>query len=230
MPIPSEFRVGSKPAKQSPATEWLLRTSEKIGNVVTDGLREVVAEGVKLVHSSNESVDLATNTRSECIEDLTRSWSVCDWNYLNANAYSYNEPARIGRNNCYCFAADHSAGIRDATPGRRGGYDINAYTPIEVRKGLLADGWKTTCPGASSWTTTIACVVWPNWDFHFYRLVTTQHEGSLWGHKRGATAARYTDECGQNISWDKTPENICREDYTDFCGYFYGDHADIQVA
>lgn len=119
--IPREFRVGSKPAKQAPATEWLLKTSEKIGNEVTDELRKAVAKDVKLVPSSNEVVDLDTYTNSESIEDLTRRWSVCPWNYLDKNAYAFNRPENIGVNNCYCFAANHLAGIRYARPGRRGG-------------------------------------------------------------------------------------------------------------
>ncbi|MFF2529187.1 hypothetical protein ACFVS2_09785 [Brevibacillus sp. NPDC058079] len=50
-PLPMEFRVGSKPAKQALATEWLLRTSEKKNSKVTDQLREEAARGVVLLPS-----------------------------------------------------------------------------------------------------------------------------------------------------------------------------------
>jgi hypothetical protein len=71
-------------------------------------------------------------------------------------------------------------------------------------------------------------VIWPNRDYHFYRLVTG---GPFWwwGHKPGGTPARYTDDCGHPIFQFQllglhlgyAPNNICRGSYSDFCGYFY---------
>src|SRR3712207_9491969 len=69
-----------------------------------------------------------------------------------------------------------------------------------------------------------ALPIWPNVDYHFYRLVTGGPYW-WWGHKPGGTPAKYTDDCGHSIyqyqGQGYAPNNICRGNYTDFCGYFY---------
>ena len=96
--------------------------------------------------------------------------------------------------------------------------------------GLFADGWKFGCQLNG---LTIALVIWPGQDYHFYRLVTGAPYW-WWGHKPGATPAKYTDDCGHAIyqynGWGYTPTNICRDPYTDFCGYFYQNNDTAYVA
>ena len=63
---------------------------------------------------------------------------------------------------------------------------------------------------------TIVLVIWPNRDYHFYRLVTGGPYW-WWGHKPGGTPAKYTDDCGHSIYQFQgsgyAPNNICRGPY-----------------
>jgi hypothetical protein len=254
-PIPREFRVGSKPGTLASAAEWLLQTSENEYKYshVTDELREVAARGVALVQSSREVVDPATFI-SPLSEDNEYSrfptitgegvdspggdkvgargttWWACSSNYFSANANVFNDPAHVLRNNCYCFASNHLADVRYALPGRRGGRPARSMTCSEVTAGLYADGWRDGCQLNG---LTIAMVIWPGVDYHFYRLVTGGPNW-WWGHKPGGTPAKYTDDCGHSIyqynGRGYSPKNCCRGSYTDFCGYFYQNNSTAFVA
>jgi len=50
----------------------------------------------------------------------------------------------------------------------------------------------------------------------------------------GGTPARYTDDCGHGIyqfqGQGYAPNNICRDPYTDFCGFFYQNNGTAFVA
>jgi hypothetical protein len=92
------------------------------------------------------------------------------------------------------------------------------YTSLtcgDVGAAASRDGCKTTCNGPSK---KVALVIWPGWDFHWYR----QHTGGSWGHKPGSTPARNTDESNHVINGSTlTPANCNRGPYTSFCGYRY---------
>jgi hypothetical protein len=259
--LAGEYRVGARPASRSTA-EWLLRTSEPSHkrSGVTDQLREVAAGGVALVESPSGADDPATFTapaRTDVPDpevarfplldgegadspeatsaavgsDLIGApWYACPSNVFLANVDAFNRPENVTRNNCYCFASNHLAGVRYALPGRRGGSPATSITCAGVTAGLVVDGWKYTCqPNA----LTIALVIWPNVDYHFYRLVTGGPYW-WWGHKPGGTPAKYTDDCGHSIyqyqGQGYAPNNICRGNYTDFCGYFYQNNNTAFVA
>lgn len=246
--LPNEFRVGSKSARQVSVAEWLLRTSERKDSPVSDDLREVAANGIVLIQSARDVVEPATHTApprmredAEAVRSPTASpdeeaiargaiWWACPSNYFNANANVFNDPAHVTKNNCYCFASNHLADVRYAAPGRRGGYQIKSLTCAEVIKGLYADGWKDGCQTNG---LTIAMVIWPNYDFHFYRLVTGAPYW-WWGHKPGGTPAKYTDDCGHGIyqynGTGYSPVNCCRGNYTAFCGFFYQNNNTALVA
>jgi hypothetical protein len=258
-PLPDEFRLGSSPASQATA-EWLLRTSEPNHkrSRVTDEMREAAAEGVALIQSSSEAADPTTSI-GPTIDDLDEAetarfpvldgegadapslasaavgftggiWYACNSNYFSANASYFNDPQHVTRNNCYCFASNHRPDIRFALPGRRGGQPATSITCAGVTAGLYADGWRTGCQLN---TLTIALVIWPGVDYHFYRLVTGGPYW-WWGHKPGGTPAKYTDDCGHSIyqfnGQGYAPNNICRGNYTDFCGYFYQNNSTAFVA
>jgi hypothetical protein len=99
-----------------------------------------------------------------------------------------------------------------------------------VIPGLRADGWQDGCQPNG---LTIVMVMWPNVDYHFYRLVTGGPYW-WWGHKPGGTPAKYTDDCGHAIyqyqGQGYAPNNICRGNYSDFCGYFYQNNSTAFVA
>ena len=142
------------------------------------------------------------------------------WSQLfHANADFFNDPAHVTRNNCYCFASNHIPDVRYALPGRRGGNPATLITCGGVIAGLRADGWNDGCQQN---VLTIVLVIWPNFDYHFYRFVTGGPYW-WWGHKPGGTPAKYTDDCGNSIfqfvGKGYAPNNICRGNYTDFCGY-----------
>jgi hypothetical protein len=251
-PLPLEFRVGSKPASE-PVADWLLHTTardpERSG--VTDELREATSGGIALVQSSREAADPATfvgpeeggalptgegvDTPAEGgpAEGATTrgiTWWACGSNYFSANAQYFNDPAHVTKNNCYCFASNHMPDIRDARPGRRGGHPATSMTCGSCIDGLYADGWRDGCQPNG---LTIVMVIWPGVDYHFYRLVTGGPYW-WWGHKPGGTPAKYTDDCGNSIyqynGSGYAPNNCCRGNYTNFCGYFYQDNNTAFVA
>ncbi|AUI59138.1 hypothetical protein [Amycolatopsis sp. BJA-103] len=250
--LPTEFRIGSKPATE-PVADWLLGTSEAYPDAgVDDELREVASSGVDLVQSSFDAVDPASfvsrradgaaisglegegahapNEPGGDVHVEGASWWDCNSNYFNANASLFNQPEHVGRNNCYCFASNHLAGARFARPGKRGGHPATSITCGGVTNGLYADGWKDGCQTNG---LTIVLVIWPNRDYHFYRLVTDAPYW-WWGHKPGATPAKYTDDCGHSIyqynGQGYAPNNCCRGNYTNFCGYFYQNNSTALVA
>lgn len=235
VPLPDEFRIGIKTTKKQSAADWLVKTASSQGAQLADDVQDVVSRGVALAPATRgprEPTDRIDRRRVEAAEvsadvpykpgaEIHETWWACGSNYFNPNASFFNDPAHVGRNNCYCFASNHRADVRYALPGRRGGHPATSITCGGVIAGLRADGWQDGCQPNG---LTIAMVIWPNRDYHFYRLVTG---GPFWwwGHKPGGTPAKYTDDCGHAIYQFQgkgyAPNNICRGGYTDFCGYFY---------
>ncbi len=234
-PFPDEFRIGRTKAKKDSAADWLVKTATRQGARLDDEIKEVVSKGVvvvpkakgpvdpsakidpKLVEKAEVAVDVPYKLRSKKHE----TWWACGSNYFSANASFFNDPAHVTLNNCYCFASNHRPDIRYARPGTRGGHPATSITCGGCIDGLRADGWKDGCQPTG---LTIVMVMWPGRDYHFYRLVTGGPYW-WWGHKPGGTPAKYTDDCGHAIyqfqGQGYAPNNICRGNYTDFCGYFY---------
>jgi len=234
-PFPDEFRLGRKAAKGDSAADWLVKTASRQGVRLIDEVQEVVARGVVVVPAARRPVGPTAKIDPKRVEEaevavdvpykrrskIHDTWWACGSNYFYPNAGYFNDPAHVTRNNCYCFASNHMPDIRYALPGKRGGRPATSITCGGVIDGLRADGWKDGCePNA----LTIVLVIWPNFDYHFYRLVTGGPYW-WWGHKPGGTPAKYTDDCGHSIFQYQgkgyAPNNICRGNYTDFCGYFY---------
>lgn len=225
--LPSTFRIGALDPTQAVAADvgttdvsaWLLNTSEKNDSSVDDFLREV-AKG---------TIDLQAVVAAAAVEEADATVSpagagmTCSSNYYTGTNYSFwNGSSYITRNNCYCFASNHRANIRYASPGKRtlGYFPGLSYT--QMRTGLFADGWRDSCVAARN--LSIACVVWPNYDFHFYRKVSSS---GVWGHKPGATAAKSTDNSGRVIY---NPQTCNRGYYTSWYGYYYQDNSTAFVA
>jgi hypothetical protein len=140
----------------------------------------------------------------------------CYYEVGRFNPGFWNDPAHIGRNNCYNYATNRRTNTF-AQPGRASGHQYTALTCAEVTRGALSDGahHRFDCfPDTEKPRWLMAMVVGPGYDYHWYRK---QQEG-FWGHKPGGTAARNVDNNGHVIT---NPETCARGRYTDFCGYFY---------
>jgi len=235
-PLAEEFRLGLKVAKKDSAAAWLVKNANQHGAGIVDAVHEVVARGIALAPRTRGPADPTAAIDRKQIEtpevaadvpykrnskEEHDTWWACGSNYFNANADFFNDPAHVGRNNCYCFASNYRPDIRYALPGRRGGRPATSITCGGVIDGLRADGWNNGCQTNG---LTIVLVIWPGVDYHFYRLVTGGPYW-WWGHKPGGTPAKYTDDCGHAIYQYQgkgyAPNNICRGSYTDFCDYFY---------
>lgn len=232
--LPDAFRLGLVAAKE-PAADWLLRSANRHGARLADEVQAVASRGLVKIPATRgprkpgDEIDrkrvevpkIAAEAPLQPGTEPHETWWACGSNYFSANAGFFNDPAHVTRNNCYCFASNHRADVRYALPGRRGGRPATSITCGDVIHGLRADGWVDGCqPNA----LTIVMVIWPGVDYHFYRLVTGGPYW-WWGHKPGGTPAKYTDDCGHAIYQYQgkgfAPNNICRGNYTDFCGYFY---------
>jgi len=236
--VPGTFRLGAMPAKKDSAADWLRTRAERTVKGLPDAVQEVISRGVVPVprlrgpQEPSAKIDRKRIERAEIEADIPyrpgaeehETWWACGSNFFSANAGFFNDPAHVGLNNCYCFASNFRPDIRYARPGQRGGRPATSITCAGCIDGLRADGWQDGCQPNG---LTIVMVMWPNVDYHFYRLVTGGPYW-WWGHKPGGTPARYTDECGHSIYQYQgrgyAPNNICRGGYTDFCGYFYQDN------
>ena len=242
--FPDKFRLGLGTVMRESASDWLLTTAGPQGADISDEVLAVADRGVELAPRARgprdpsvridrrrvEEAEVPADVPEEIRAEDHDTWWACPANWFTANAQWFNDPAHVTRNNCYCFASNHRPGVRFARPGRRGGRPAQAITCGGVVDGLRADGWKDGCePNA----LTIVLVIWPNNDYHFYRLVTGGPYW-WWGHKPGGTPAKYTDDCGNSIYQYQgkgyAPNNICRGPYTDFCDYFYQNNSTAFVA
>lgn len=232
--IPLEFRVGSKPAREGASiADWLLDTSARRFGL-DDELRAVASRGVSLIprtsHKGESSPTAGIAARlsqtAERQESETRGYSwykPCpDPDYRDDRA-TYDSAEYLGKTNCYCFACSYAAGGRYAHPGAYGGKPAAHDRVDDIRGALYVDGWADNCQADS---LTIAAAVWPDQDFHFYRLITGAPTWA-WAHKQGATPTSTEDHSGVPLMGfliDKNPANCDRGHYTDFVGWFYHDY------
>jgi hypothetical protein len=78
----------------------------------------------------------------------------------------------------------------------------------------VSDGYHRRCSGLVS---QVALVIWPGFDFHWYR----RHPEGFWGHKIGPTRATNLDNTNHVITDEITPAACDRGPYTDFCAFVY---------
>ncbi len=231
--LPLELRLGAKPARGDSAVDWLLEISERKKLAIEDEVWEALRAGVQTLPGTLDETESpaegefdVTENEAAQVAPKGATWWACNSPFYSANANVFNLPQYIGVNNCYCFASNHLANSRYALPGRKGGRPATSITCAGVIDGLRADGWIDSCQVN---TLTIALVIWPNVDYHFYRVVTPGPEW-WWGHKPGATAARYVDNSNQALKQPLSPINCNRGDYIHFCGYFYQNNYTALVA
>jgi hypothetical protein len=198
---------------------WLLQTAEgAVDERVLEAARETLREPVRHAAPSESaeerrrepartSADADTKllrlaTARRCHEFLTP---------INAEFWDY-APIRF-HNNCYNYATNFASNTI-AQPGRRAGLQYDAFDCDAVRAAALCDGCLPACDGTAR---VIALAIWPDTDFHWWRL----HPGDLWAHKLGLDTVRSYDNSGRIIGNGITPANCDRGPYTTFCGYFF---------
>lgn len=203
--LPSRFRIGGQPGSERDLNLWLLDTSEKIDTEVDDYLREVAAGVIRTDDLAPRNVDSITDKGSLASCSSNYLTSSTDFSFWNGASYVYY-------NNCYNYASNYRSNTF-AQPGRQNGYTL-PFPPTcsNARTGVITDGWADSCQASNN--LTICLVIWPNNDFHFYRLCIN----GRWCHKPGGTPAKNTDDSGNLIT---NPQTANRGPYTTFCEYFY---------
>ena len=135
------------------------------------------------------------------------------WNDPYQPGFSYGHQSK---NNCYNYACNKATDTF-AQPGYASSgiwNQVMACPPVSA--GATGDGLTTRPSGdqaAEKCCHTVALVVAPNQDYHWFRL----DDNGMWSHKPGGTAVRNTDNSGNLIN---DPQTANRGPYTVFCGYF----------
>jgi len=219
--LPSHFRVGSRiPGgllnnwgvlahalwqQESDSTAlWLLETSkgavdDDLLQFVNDSLRGPLGSPPSAAAEPEQRVILPSISPGCTIQTLI--FGPAFWN---------NPPVRL-TNNCYNFANNFRSDTI-AQPGRATGNMYTAFECDNVSTAAASDGCTEICAGLSK---LVALVIWPNVDFHWYRL----QAGGFWAHKIGIGQATNLDSFGRVIGGALTPQNCGRGPYTTFCGY-----------
>ncbi len=229
--FPLEFRLGIRQARGESTADWLLKIAEQKRLPIGDEVWEVIQQGVKALPDTPGVTDRppeAADAERGGAEFAPRTmqWNVCSSPLYLPNQDEFNSPEHVLLNNCYCFGSNRLADVRYALPGKASGRPAQSNTCASMIDGLRADGWVDGCQEN---TLTIAMVIWPNQDYHFYRLVSGEPHW-YWEHKPGQTRVIWWDNSNQYLADGLNPQNCNRGHYTDFCGYFYQSNDTTRVA
>jgi hypothetical protein len=192
--------------------------------VLDEGLHALVMQELQRLGSRDEATEADHSAPPAALvapgaaqpEAIVAAAVTCWIELGRFNPGFWNDPAHIGRNNCYNYASNRRTDTF-AQPGRATGHQAAVMACADVVAAALSDGLhhRFYCfPDSEKPRWLMALVVAPGYDYHWYRK---QQEG-FWGHKPGGTAARNVDNNGA-IVWN--PETAARLPYTNFCGYFY---------
>lgn len=129
-------------------------------------------------------------------------------------------------NNCYNYGCDIQTN-NFAQPGHAHGVYLSDLDCTEVTNGAVADGLvAVNCDGGcgcSECHHQAALVIWPDWDFHWYR----KDRDGKWSHKPGGTPATNLDNSGNIITDPRTAD---RGNYTVFGGCFCVDKSTVSIS
>lgn len=135
-----------------------------------------------------------------------------------------NDPTILARNNCYNYGCDKITNTR-AQPGLGSGRRYSTHDCNDVASAARRDGLSSV-PGATGNPPPnshyVALVMAPGLDYHWYRF----DANGRWSHKAGSTPATDRDHSGRVIL---NPETADRHIYTDFCGYFLVNIANLRI-
>ena len=203
--LPRVFRIRAGMGRETEG--FLLGSSDRAGSGVDGGLREFAAGAIAA----------ASAARSGNVSPQMGFGMSCGVNYLTSSTdFSFWNDARyVSQNNCYAFGSNYRSNTFPQ-PGRRALASYDTKHAAGLAAGLRADGWGDVCRSSPARNLSVAAVIWPGYDFHFYRKCAN----GLWCHKPGHMPARNTDESGRTIP---NPEYCNRGGYTQFVGYVYAD-------
>ena len=129
-------------------------------------------------------------------------------------------------NNCYNYACNYRTDSF-AQPGRANGGRITQVTCAGVSPLVLGDSLLSSQPTKNPKCPPeghlVALVLWPGWDFHFYRL----GRDALWSHKPGNWPVTNLDNSGHLIT---NPINADRGRYTTFCSFMVVMNGHVRIA
>jgi hypothetical protein len=195
------------------AAHWLLTTAGKaIDEELIQHVESVVQTREKAMgQATEEAVQVEEGAAKSTEKDVRAPCVIQNTAY---NPGFWNVPGVQPYNNCYNYAMNYRSDTF-AQPGRISGHPNSIMQCANVRKAADWDGCKAICSGRNK---NVALVVWPGYDYHWYR----KHSNGFWGHKIGGSPARNTDNCGIIINGTTfTPMNCCRGNYKTFCAYLY---------
>jgi hypothetical protein len=160
-----------------------------------------------------------------CVQYEPPKYEPDRWNDPYVAGYDYGHQ---GSNNCYNYGCNKATDTF-AQPGWAGAGTIIEQEFLDcpvVTTGAIADGLAQRPDGSQATERcchTVALVVAPQFDYHWYRL----DDNGMWSHKPGNGSARNWDESGNPIT---NPETADRGPYTVFCGYFTVNRCKVKIA
>jgi hypothetical protein len=183
--------------------EWLLNTAN-------ESLDEVLKSFVRaeLENPPLDVTEFFRMTEATCPDCMASDAPIYDpgkWNIPGIQPY----------NNCYNYANNQITNTF-AQPGRAHGSQTSIMGCNTVNPAAQADSltnaadFSTSLSSGQGWY--VALVVWPGFDYHWYR----QDNNGCWSHKPGQTPAKDLDDSGNRITDPKVAD---RGPYTDFCTY-----------
>jgi hypothetical protein len=137
----------------------------------------------------------------------------------------WNTPSVQPFNNCYNYACDLRTNTF-AQPGRASGAQWTALVCGNVGAASVHDGLASSTSddcGCSECCHTVALVMWPGEDYHWFR----KGPDGKWSHKPGGTPATNLDNSGNQIT---DPRTANRGPYTVFCGFFCVNKGSVTIA
>jgi hypothetical protein len=197
----------------TPMTAEVMEATGESSENLQQFLLDLMPSGSRqTLRESGESGESGEIPALEALPTATCYYEVAAYN----PSYWNNNPTIRSRNNCYNYASNKRTDTF-AQPGKGCGRMYTALTCAEVTRAALCDRLHRRCdcfPDSEKPRYLVALVIWPNRDFHWYRL----NKEGFWSHKPGSTAVRNVDNSGKII---KDPATCDRGSYTQFCGYFY---------
>jgi hypothetical protein len=212
--LPATFRIGHNSHEKGLEVVERVLSSMLNSQLLDEPVHRLIIGEIQRLRSRAETAE--ADAFAPPVEPVIREAVTCWIELGHFNPGFWNDPAHIGRNNCYNYASNRRTDTF-AQPGRATGHQATVMACANVTAAALSDGLhhRFDCfPDSEKPRWLMALVVAPGIDYHWYRK---QKEG-FWGHKPGGTAARNVDNNGA-IVWN--PETAARLPYTNFCGYFY---------